>query len=220
MKELLTALCKAKQQFTPIGKDKANSHLKYKYASLDSVLAAVEPALHTHELILSSSVVDGCLITRLYHISGECLESSFKLPDIADPQKIGSAITYYRRYTICGLLSITADEDDDGVAAKPQTKQAENSAPHPVASKTAHSIARNGGAVTERLIDTPSQKIIETQKALTECMGILGWSKERKVAWVKTISPKPCDLWSLQDWELAIVKAHMEIDTMNSQEVV
>jgi hypothetical protein len=200
MKELLTALCKAKQQFMPIGKDKANSHLKYKYASLDSVLAAVEPALHAHELMLSSSVVDGCLITRLYHISGEYLESSFKLPDIADPQKIGSAITYYRRYTICGLLSITADEDDDGVAARPPAKAA-YTAPPPAA------------------IAKPSQKIIETQEALTDCMEILGWSKEQKVAWAKTISPKSCDLWDLNTWELAIVKALSAIDMMNSEVV-
>jgi hypothetical protein len=69
-------------------------------------------------------------------------------------------------------------------------------------------------------IAKPSQKVLETQKALTECIEILGWSKEQKVAWVKTISPKPCDLWSLQDWELAIVKAHMEIDQMNSQGII
>ena len=38
------------------------------------------------------------------------------LPDIQDPQKLGSCITYYRRYTLASLLGLQA-EDDDGNAA-------------------------------------------------------------------------------------------------------
>ena len=198
MKELLTALCKAKRQFASIKKDKVNPHFNSKYASLDSVLAAVEPGLLAHELMLTSLVIDGNLVTRLYHSSGEYLESSFALPNLSDPQKLGSTISYFRRYAICGLLSVTADEDDDGNAAKPPAKQAAYT------------------PLPQSPISKPSQKITETQAALTECMEILGWSKEQKVAWVRTISPKPCDLWDLITWELAIVKAHMEIDKMNS----
>lgn len=200
MKELLTALCKAKQQFKPIAKDKKNPHFKSDYASLDSVLASVEPGLLAYELVITSSVVDGSLVTRLYHSSGEFLESTFSLPNLSDPQKVGSAISYYRRYAICGLLSVTADEDDDGNASKPAIKNSYIAPPQ---------IQRS---------EQPSQRTIETQEALTECMAILGWSKDQKVAWVKTISPKPCDLWDPKTWELAIVKAHMEIDTLNNNQ--
>jgi hypothetical protein len=35
------------------------------------------------------------------------------LPNLQDPQKLGSAITYYRRYTLQSLLGLQA-EDDDG----------------------------------------------------------------------------------------------------------
>ena len=34
--------------------------------------------------------------------------SALKLPDINDPQKLGSAITYYRRYTLASLLALQA----------------------------------------------------------------------------------------------------------------
>ena len=38
--------------------------------------------------------------------------SALKLPDINDPQKLGSAITYYRRYTLASLLALQAVDDD------------------------------------------------------------------------------------------------------------
>jgi hypothetical protein len=128
MKELISALIKAKGQFTQIKKDKVNPFHKSTYASLDSVLAAVEPALHSNSLMLSHSIEPGgLLITKLWHESGDFLGSTLALPELSDPQKLGSLITYYRRYAICALLSVTADEDDDansnsvGNQAKPAT---------------------------------------------------------------------------------------------------
>jgi hypothetical protein len=44
------------------------------------------------------------------------------LPNIQDPQKLGSAITYYRRYTLQSLLGLQA-EDDDGNTATKQVKE-------------------------------------------------------------------------------------------------
>ncbi len=35
------------------------------------------------------------------------------IPVIADPQKLGAAMTYYRRFSICSLLAIAPDDDDD-----------------------------------------------------------------------------------------------------------
>ena len=43
--------------------------------------------------------------------------SSLELPDISDPQKLGSCITYFRRYTLVSLLGLMA-EDDDGNLVK------------------------------------------------------------------------------------------------------
>ncbi|MEH2393859.1 MAG: ERF family protein [Nostoc sp.] len=38
-------------------------------------------------------------------------------PRVNDPQKIGSALTYARRYSLCAILSVAADEDNDGNVA-------------------------------------------------------------------------------------------------------
>ena len=39
------------------------------------------------------------------------------LPDIQDPQKIGSAITYFRRYALQSLLALEAEDDDANFAS-------------------------------------------------------------------------------------------------------
>jgi hypothetical protein len=39
------------------------------------------------------------------------------LPEIADPQKMGSAVTYYRRYMLQSLLLLRAVDDDGNIAS-------------------------------------------------------------------------------------------------------
>jgi len=56
----------------------------------------------------------------LVHVkTGQSIISGIELPQNSDPQKLGSAITYYRRYTLVSLLGLQA-EDDDGNSAKPK----------------------------------------------------------------------------------------------------
>ena len=43
--------------------------------------------------------------------------SSIPLPEIQDPQKIGGAITYYRRYALVSLLGLQAEDDDGNTAS-------------------------------------------------------------------------------------------------------
>ncbi|HEY9752543.1 MAG TPA: ERF family protein [Coleofasciculaceae cyanobacterium] len=115
--ELIKALIKAKQKFEPIVKDKNNSHYNAKYASLDSVLASVQPALCSEGLAIIQTIEmqEGKLIllTELIHESGQSRSSLYPLPDNADSAKFASALTRGRRYTVCALLSVSADEDTD-----------------------------------------------------------------------------------------------------------
>jgi hypothetical protein len=114
MIELIKALIKARAEFPPILKDKNNPHFKVSYASLDSVLDAVTPVLCKHGLAIVQVMEKGNILkTQLFHESGEVIVSEYELPDIQDSQKKGAALTYARRYSVCALLSITADEDDD-----------------------------------------------------------------------------------------------------------
>lgn len=211
MKELLTALVAAKSAFTSIKKDKANPFHKSKYATLDSVLSAVEPSLLANELVLVQTVAEGFLITTLWHTSGQSLTSSFRLPELNDPQKLGSQITYYRRYAVCALLSVTADEDDDGNAAKPvdrsspsQPVSSRSSAPSPVTQP------KSPPSPT-----VPDSEIATRKQALKECMEILNWDAETKSAWSKSVCKSPFNSWTLNDWDRGVSMALSEIDKLN-----
>ncbi len=138
--DLLTAaLAAAKLEFTPIVKDKLNKHFGARYASHGSVLAATEPALARHGLTLMQ-IMSGelTLVTLLSHSSGQWIRSETMLRPastldkatgqlVHTPQAIGSALTYFCRYTRSAMLGVDAEDDDDGQAAsaepKPQPKQ-------------------------------------------------------------------------------------------------
>ena len=57
--------------------------------------------------------------------STDSIESSLQLPELNDPQKLGSAITYHRRYTLASLLGLQAVDDDANIASGKVESQVE-----------------------------------------------------------------------------------------------
>jgi len=128
--ELLKALTKARDEFDEIAKDKINNHFKTKYASLDSINKSTGKALAKNGLCLTSHTApseDGLILTTcLWHVSGQYLDTIVVLPKAHDMQKLGSAMTYARRYSVSALLNVSADEDDDGNAQRPSQSQSQS----------------------------------------------------------------------------------------------
>jgi len=56
--------------------------------------------------------------------NGEEMISEMPLPNITDPQKLGSAITYFRRYTLQSLLALQAVDDDGNTATQAKQSKA------------------------------------------------------------------------------------------------
>ena len=142
MKALYTALVKCQTQIKVALKDSANSHFKSRYADLTSVMLACKDALAANDLaVLQLSRIHESgtpvLVTRIIHVSGEHIEGEFPLvcKDPNDPQKLGSAVTYARRYALAAALGITAD-DDDGQAASGHSVAPSVAKPAPAQSKT------------------------------------------------------------------------------------
>ena len=80
--------------------------------------------LDKHKLILLQPILGGAVISEIRDLeSDECITSSLVLPPLDDPQKLGSCITYYRRYTLQSLLGLQAEDDDGNKASQPITKQ-------------------------------------------------------------------------------------------------
>jgi hypothetical protein len=124
LSELAKALAAAQGEFKPIVKDKAvkSSSYSYRYADLATVRDAVTPALTKHGLsVVHTFKPNGgqvqYLETMLMHSSGQCITSSYQIPATGKQQEIGSAITYARRYSLCAILGVVAEDDDDGNAA-------------------------------------------------------------------------------------------------------
>lgn len=91
---------------------------KYKYATLESVLAVLQPLLAREELGLAQYVEGDELIAKLYHSSGaEINMGRYNLGALIDHQKRGSAITYARRYQLCAIFGITQEDDDAATAS-------------------------------------------------------------------------------------------------------
>ncbi len=124
---LAAALHKAQSQVEFAKKDAVNPHFNSRYADLWRIWQAAKPVLVDNGLSILQTFEksDGetvTVVTTLLHVSGEWVSSALTLkPTKPDPQGIGSAITYGRRYGLSSILGIVADEDDDGNQASTQT---------------------------------------------------------------------------------------------------
>ena len=127
--ELAKALLNVQRQLQPAMKDANNPFTKSSYASLKSVMETCRDALLDNGIWLCQYPVpvetSGCigLATKLTHAESGQWQSSLAVVPLpkADPQGMGSAITYARRYTLTAMLGMIT-EDDDGEAARIDTK--------------------------------------------------------------------------------------------------
>jgi len=129
--ESITELAKALNTFQGkmrgVKKDAVNPFFKSRYATLDSIWEAIREPLAGVGLSVVQTLDYGdkpLLDTTLLHISGEWIGGSMLLNPIKDdPQGLGSAISYARRYSLSAILGIVADEEDDANSAtKPPAK--------------------------------------------------------------------------------------------------
>ena len=106
-----------------VSKDAVNPHFKSKYASLDNILDTVSPVLSELWLVIYHYISDGRLVTILSNDweLEDVIRSEFILPEDNNPQKLGSAITYGKRYNISAILNISTDDDDDANAVSTKT---------------------------------------------------------------------------------------------------
>lgn len=122
MKQIAAAFIKAKAEFGPAMKNKANPVFRTKYADLSACLEAVDGALLNHGIALIQETFEdstGVTVETVFlHESGESLRcGKLHVPaSKQDPQGYGSALSYCRRYSLLAACGI-AQEDDDGQAA-------------------------------------------------------------------------------------------------------
>jgi hypothetical protein len=127
--DIWEALSEFQRRCPPIGFDNEGQvgTRTYGYATLPAILRKTRPLLRDLGLLVTQRAMGRSIETTVVHLeTGERITSSLELTDVADMQKLGSAVTYGRRYDYCLLLGIAPDEDDDGAATveKPETASA------------------------------------------------------------------------------------------------
>ena len=110
-------------------KDGKNPHFRSNYSKLESVIEAVNQGnqfglFFTQEIEVKNYQRDIVVVTTVRHIDDDNTYVS-KLPILLDdanmknPQKIGSAITYAKRYTLQAVYGLPSEDDDGNEASKP-----------------------------------------------------------------------------------------------------
>ena len=117
-KHIYKALAEFQQEVKPIYE--SSQGYGYKYASLGSIFKVINPLLKKHGLGFTQLLNGEDLKTVVFHIeSGESVESvvhiqqNVQLAKMNTFQVLGSAITYYRRYSLSAVLGLITDSDID-----------------------------------------------------------------------------------------------------------
>ena len=107
----------------------------YKYLNLATILKTIKPVFEKHGLAFSQRVtfsdkgearqVIGTVETIIFDDKDLMVACSYPFFVTGDPQQVGSAITYARRYSLYAVLGIFPDKDDDGAYAKQQYETAD-----------------------------------------------------------------------------------------------
>jgi len=120
---IATAMVKVAGSASDIVKDTNNDFGGYRYATLDQLVGMLRPLLTANGLMVSQELVavEGAAgtVTRVWHISGEWIETEPLVMSVQDrkgltaAQAVGSTFTYGRRYALQALFGIAAEADDD-----------------------------------------------------------------------------------------------------------
>jgi hypothetical protein len=115
------AFIAAQKATEAVKKAATNPAFKSRYADLSEVVEATVPALNANGIgVIQVPGYDGELVsvtTVFVHESGASVTGVLRMrPSKTDPQGVGSAITYARRYALLAMTG-AAPEDDDGNAA-------------------------------------------------------------------------------------------------------
>lgn len=162
--ELAKALSVVQGKLEGAKKDSVNPFYKSTYADLSSVWGACRKLLSDNGLavVQTNTLTDNETIvvdTTLIHSSGEWIGGQLTLtPAKTDPQGMGSAMTYGRRYGLSAIVGIAPDDDDDGESTSiKETEQPKKE----------------------------SKKTLSVAEGLKECCTKLEWGQDNWKAYIK-----------------------------------
>src|SRR5215470_530995 len=139
----------------------------FRYAPLSSGLDIVRKTLGQHEIAtLQTTAIDQTagmvnLTTTLAHASGEWIASDWPVCPIAEtaqPQRMGAALTYARRYALLTLVGIAGEDDLDvpDLCDGPSSPSGDNRSFKPTDGQSRVAVRTPGnGSRSDRKSETP-----------------------------------------------------------------
>jgi len=139
---LKTAMLEFQKLSISASKDGKNPHFKSNYATLEAVIQAVNQGnqfglfftqeiryrdLYDSNEDLNRSSLYPIVRTTVHHVNdGSTFESECPIllqpASLQNPQKLGAAITYLKRYTLQSVYGLPSEDDDGNLASKPSIK--------------------------------------------------------------------------------------------------
>ncbi len=130
IKNIAVAMCEVQASMEAASKSKENPFFGSKYADLSEVLRCIKDVIPSKNLSFmqmpsfESGVVS--VETIVMHTSGEWISSTSAAPiSKGNPQGVGDAITYLRRYSLAAIFGL-AQQDDDGNSNSDQPQKQAN----------------------------------------------------------------------------------------------
>ena len=132
---LWNALAKAYKEIAPVIINDASAH-KYRYATLKQLIETVRGPLLKQGVLIrqgaentmrldegggSKLIVIPVFTDLIFAKTGEVVRTKVDIPIVkADPQSVGSALSYGKRYSLLSALGLATDDDDNASAATPK----------------------------------------------------------------------------------------------------
>lgn len=128
-------ILKIQSEIGVLNKTETNPFFKSKYFDINGLIAQLLPLLEKYKITVMQplTTVDGKPAIKTIVCDSEnhkeIIQGTITLPDLQDPQKMGSAITYYRRYALQSLFLLQAEDDDANHASTPKSPANRNVEP-------------------------------------------------------------------------------------------
>ncbi len=172
----------------------------FRYAPLSSGLDIVRKTLGQHEIAtVQTTAIDHTagmvnLTTTLAHASGEWIASDWPVCPIAEtanPQRMGAALTYARRYALFTLVGIAGEDDLDAPelcdgSRAPTTPEPRGGQPRMLPQKPGNGQRHRGGERPRTLDPKPSaalrEKLLTALGNITSADSAAIWAQEALTA--------------------------------------
>jgi len=120
------------EEVTAVRKTATNPHYRSSYVDINGILSVVMPILTRLGIVVSQIpevTTNGGMILATRIINADDKEDFIegKVPmvvkDQSNPQQLGSAFSYFRRYSLVSMLQLEATDDDGNYATNSNTQQ-------------------------------------------------------------------------------------------------